>query len=43
MPNNTLERTVEDRGPQPGAQEMVRPASPIAARSAAQLGRQAFA
>jgi hypothetical protein len=38
-PNNTLERTGNHRGPLLGVQEMVRPASAMAARSAAQLGR----
>jgi hypothetical protein len=37
--NNTLERAVNRRGPQQGAQEMVRPAALMAVWSAAQLGR----
>ena len=39
MPNNTLELTVNRRGPSPSAQEMVRLAPAMAAGPAAQLGR----
>jgi hypothetical protein len=39
LANNTFERSQRHRGPPPGAQEMVRPASAMAAGRPAQLGR----
>jgi hypothetical protein len=39
LPNNAFERSWEHRGPSPGSQEMVRPASAMEAGQPAQLGR----